>query len=749
MSVVTAIARLSAMNGEDLRFRVACEARNAVGRWRFAVRPPRHDRRALARILDPAAGPQIATAIAAARRGDPRAAHQALSRHFRARTSRWPLQAARRTALTDEIRRAFPDAAAEARRRADRILEGKLDLLGYRDLAVGNPPDWHADVVHGTRAPLAHWTRVPYLDPSLGDHKVIWEANRHQYWLTLGTAYWLTGDRRYRDTAIAHLQDWIAANPPLAGVNWASMLELAFRTISWTWAVEFFADAEANDEAPWLVDLLLSLDRQLTHVRQNLSTYFSPNTHISGEGLALYVVSQAFPELRRSTARAAHGRAILAEEAVRQIHADGGHAELSSHYHRYSTDFYLLALIVGRAAGDPMAAAFEDAARRQAIYLRTIADDRGILPQLGDDDGGQLFRFGNRSPSDASASLGVAASVLDDASLAVSAPAEEVYWILGRRPETSGLRGAPTPWPSRALPQSGYFVSRTPDGSHLVFDAGRHGFLNGGHAHADALSIVLRVGGEPVFVDPGTGSYTVDPVTRDRFRLSRMHNTLVLDGQDHGRPRGAFRWHSWTDARLLVSQTRPGLDFAAGTHDGYAPRRHVRAVLAIHEIGWLIVDRVTGSGVLSADTWWHLHPTWEPVLQDGAVRLRRGTSGTRLAFASTAPVLTLINDPDAVGFAPEYGRIERGIAIKASCRKPERCVIASFVPATAALADRVAIVEVHAARESAEWDWTSFHIRAGHAEIQVDVPFPAGPAEPPPSSWPRPCIEQLMKSCVE
>ena len=50
---------------------------------------------------------------------------------------------------------------------------------------------------------------------------------------------------------------------------------------------------------------------------------------------------------------------------------------------------------------------------------------------------------------------------------------------------------------SAALPSSGYYVSRTTGGDHLIFDAGRHGYLNGGHAHADALAVVLTTAGRP------------------------------------------------------------------------------------------------------------------------------------------------------------------------------------------------------------------------------------------------------------
>ena len=746
MSVLSAATRLAAMDREELVFRLTCETRNILGRLRFAISPPRFDRSRIARMLDPEAGPLVASAIAAARRGDALSAHAALARHFETRVSRWPLQASRRRMLIDEIQRACPDAAEKARARADRLVAGRHDLLGFRDLPAGNPPDWHADVVHRRRAPLHHWTRVPYLDPAIGDHKIIWETNRHQYLLYLGVAHWLTGDARYRDTAIAHLEDWIRTNPPLAGVNWASMLELAFRTMSWTWAVEFFCHDAAADRTPWLVDLLVSLDRQLTHVQQNLSTYFSPNTHISGEGLALYAVSTAFPELRRSQPRAGRGRAILIAEAARQVRADGGHAELSSHYHRYSTDFYLLALMIARAADDDAARIFDAAARRQAGFLRHIADDRGNFPFIGDDDGGLLFRFDDEPPSNAAATLGVASTVLADPALAVSPPGVAEYWILGGPPAQAGRRSRVAPWPSRLLRDSGYFVSRGTDGSHAIFDVGPHGFLNGGHAHADALAIVLGVEHEPVFIDPGTGSYTMDLAVRDRFRSSRMHNTLVIDGREHAVPRGPFHWRTRADARALVARVGPAIDFAVGTHDGYAPCRPLRALLVMHGVGWLIVDRVTGPGAIAADTWWHLHPGWNPRADRTRVELRSIATGRRVIFASTAPDVTLVSDER--GYSPAYGRIERGLAIRASCKGDRRCVIATFVAAPA-IAGRVDIVETTGTSREG-WSETRLAIHTGDAQRQVSIWFPDAVNEAEPEeNWPQPCIEQLVTSCVE
>src|SRR5438105_15478153 len=98
----------------------------------------------------------------------------------------------------------------------------------------------------------------------------------------------------------------------------------------------------AADDQPWTVDLLLGLDRQLSHIEQNLSYYFSPNTHLLGEALALYVCGRSLPLLRCSADREALGRRVLLDEAHRQVSCDGGHCERSTHYHRYTLDFYLL-----------------------------------------------------------------------------------------------------------------------------------------------------------------------------------------------------------------------------------------------------------------------------------------------------------------------------------------------------------------------------------------------------------------------
>ncbi len=641
------------MSGAELRFRATGAARVAFDRVRVKVLPARWPR------------------------GN-EAAHRAFADLVSKRSSAFPAAGpdlARRVAL---IRSRFPSAASDAARRADRILAGRYDLLGYPDLAVGRSPVWDTDPVHGRRAPSAFWADVPFLDPASGDHKIIWELNRHQHWLALGRAYLLTGDRRYYVEFVAQLESWLASNPPLVGPNWASMLELGFRSLSWLWALHFFAPAAAGDPngAPaWSIHLLAALDSQLAHVERNLSRYFSPNTHLTGEALALYVCGMTLSDLPGSRRRASVGRAVLLDEAGRQVRPDGGHAELSAHYHRYSTDFYLLAFAVARAAGDDSASAFKRAARRQAEYLRTMADDRGRLPLLGDDDGGTLFPICGREPVDCRDTLATAAVLLDIPELAVSDAPEETIWWCGDA--VARLRPPVRPsWPSRALPDSGYLVARTTDGDLLILDAGPHGYLNGGHAHADALSVVLTIQGQPLLVDGGTATYTMDAATRDRFRSSAMHNTVVVNGRSQAEPDGPFHWKGTADARPSIWRFAQRADYLEGRHAAYAPLTHVRQVLAVAGLGWFFVDHLLGTGTVRAEAFWHLHPDWEARARDGVWIARSGA--LTAAIAASAP---LVRNAELSLHAPVYGRV-----VEASCltaRLPEHapCSLLTFVTA--------------------------------------------------------------------
>jgi hypothetical protein len=687
------LEKLARMDVSEIAWRARQGARNAVDRACASVAAPRWRRADLLGVLshDERLAP-VRDAAAAHRWIE---AHTALTHLFASEPQRFVIAPAARRDVVGRIRALFPNAARDAAARADRIVAGEHDLLGYRGLRFPRRPgsipsrsDWHFDPVHDRTAPFAFWSAVRFLSPACGDHKIIWELNRHQRWLVLGRAYWLTAERRYRDLVVTELASWLDANPPLMGMNWASMLELAFRSLSWIWTAHFFAD-EADDQSPWLVDLIVGLDRQLSHIARNLSHYFSPNTHLLGEALALYVSGRAVPWLAAAGRYERIGRTVLLQEITRQIAGDGGHREQSTHYHRYALDFYLLALAVARITEDPAAAAFEDAAARLGLAARLLASQRGLLPHLGDDDGGSTWPLAGRAVDDIRDSLAIASILTRQPALRIGPQPEETCWLLGhsalwpaddRSGLTPALNRTPTrnasvdsahdPIASAALPETGYYVSRSADGDHLIVDAGPHGYQNAGHAHADALSLVFTVRGLPLLIDPGTGCYTVDPAVRDRFRSSALHNTLTIDARSQSTPGGPFHWHSAANGAARRWRTNAGFDYFEGTHDGYRRMSHRRHVLALHGDLLVVADLVSASpgdtAAHRADVHWHIDPRWAAKVSGR--RATFGTMGERIELVTPHGLVELFaGDESGLGWhAPIYGRLEPSATVRIS-----------------------------------------------------------------------------------
>ena len=181
----------------------------------------------------------------------------------------------------------------------------------------------------------------------VGDSKVTWELNRHQHLVTLAKASGLTGDRRYADEILQHWRQWRAENPYPVGINWASSLEVSFRSLSWLWTYHLLQGSPeiADFREEWLRSLAL----HGRHIERYLSTYFSPNTHLLGEGVGLFFLGVLCPELAAAERWKALGWEIVLREAERQVQADGFHFEQSTYYHVYALDFFLHSAILADA----------------------------------------------------------------------------------------------------------------------------------------------------------------------------------------------------------------------------------------------------------------------------------------------------------------------------------------------------------------------------------------------------------------
>jgi hypothetical protein len=504
--------------------------------------------------------------------------------------------------------------------RADRILDGRIDLLGYRNVFVGEDIDWHRDPISLKRAPTIHWKDVDKLSASdVGDRKVIWELNRHQHFFILGAAYRLTGDERYAQCFVRHLESWISQNPPGVGINWSSSLEVAFRAISWIWAFHLFRDSNCFTPRHF-VEALKSLFRHGRHIEKYLSKYFSPNTHLTGEALGLYYLGTQLPYLRRAANWRKLGSDILLSEAEKQIRPDGVYFEQSTWYHRYTVDIYthfvILRSLQPPEGGGSMHPALEERLRKAFVYIAATLLPDGTAPLIGDDDGGQLLPITSRTADDLRGCLAVGAVLFSDPQLrrAAESELEGLYWLLGESGLSTfkSMRPSVSERYSMGFADSGQYVMRDGGGAYdnyLYIDCGDVGALSGGHGHADTLSIVAAVNGKRVLVDPGTYTYHESKEMRDLFRSTAAHNTLTVDGRSSSEPGNTFSWLSRANATADKWITQPRFDLFEGSHDGYRrledPVTHRRSVLFLKGDYWIIRDEADAQRLHEYDLHFH------------------------------------------------------------------------------------------------------------------------------------------------
>lgn len=526
--------------------------------------------------------------------------------------------------------------------RAEKICEHRFDLLGYEDLDYGREIDWHSDCVHGKRAPRDLWFKIRYLDfDSVGDAKVTWELNRHQHLVTLAKAYRLTDDRRFASELIDQWRHWQRENPYPRGINWASSLEVAFRCLSWLWLYFLLEGTPAMTpefRQQWLRAMALSG----RHIELYLSTYFSPNTHLLGEAVALYFIGTLCPELRSSLRWKRRGWEIVLRESERQVRPDGFYFEQSTYYHVYALDFFLHARVLASLNDMPFPPEY-DRRLEQMLDALAVLCRAGAPSRWGDDDGGRVFDSRRNRAEHLSDPLATGAVLFGRGDFKTSAgePREETIWLLGEQgvAEFDRIEAKQPSMCSVALPETGLYVMSSSERKlQGVIDAGPQGALAAGHGHADALSLTLHADGCELLGDPGTYEYVSAGTERDQFRGTAAHNILQLDRRSQSEPNGPFAWKGFTNAKAENWISGQTFDLFVGSHDGYSqpdnPATHRRWVFFRKPKFWLVRDLMLGTGKHQLDLHWHLNPE---LFSSGPAEGQFSASGKRGGIALFSP----------------------------------------------------------------------------------------------------------------
>lgn len=496
-----------------------------------------------------------------------------------------------------------PDVARRAVEEADRILAGSLRPFTNRSLSFGWPIAWRTDWVSGREWRLEHFTRLETFHWDDSDIRRVWELNRLQHTVALGRAWAVTGDERYPEAFARHLAAWREANPVEMGPNWSNAMEAGIRISNLVTAWHLMREAPAVESArEFLVRAAIEHGR---FIADNLEvSHRVTSNHYLCDLAGLLFVGIGLPDLAPSDGWVEFAWPRFLAEVRKQVHPDGVDYEASTAYHRFVLEIVLSVLLLARESGRKVPADVWRRLENMFVAHRAMLRPDGTLPLIGDTDDGRFIVWGERPAVDGEYLLSVAAVCFENETFAGGTLSDEAVWLFGREGDERHRAAARTvaPRSSQVFPDGG-LVSMTGGGTFLLVDVGGHGIGGrGSHDHNDTLSFDLFMSGRTVLTDPGTYVYTADPVWRDRFRQTRWHNTIEIDGEEISPfPPGAiFALGADPSPRILSWKSGDRCDELVADHRGYArlrcPVTHQRTLRLDRSTGVLeIEDELSGT----------------------------------------------------------------------------------------------------------------------------------------------------------
>jgi len=361
------------------------------------------------------------------------------------------------------------------------------------------------------------------------------------------------------------------------------------------------------------VSVSRSFAQHLFLIEANIEfSHLLTSNHYLSDLVGLYCLSLFLDGPGMDTRRAKY-RKQIEREMLRQVYEDGGDYEASTGYQVLVTQLFTTALLLMRAEGAAPTAAFVERLVMMFRFLNAVATPSGELPHVGDCDDGRtellvddLQQMIHRPVAERNSLriphlLGLGRKLFGEG----SGPGDDAAWY--GLPETAPIAPALKPRPAEPITvvrNSGIAVLRH-GSAELLFLAIPNGiFGKGSHTHNDKLSFILRVGGEEVLCDPGTGCYTRDIKIRNLLRRTAAHNTLLVDGTEQNRIGSGASELFTLGNETAVSPIEFANDirgsFIRASHAGYRSlgAKHTRTIrIAEGEEAFLLEDELDGEGI--------------------------------------------------------------------------------------------------------------------------------------------------------
>jgi len=531
------------------------------------------------------------------------------------------------------IQNNFPASIQSTIVEADRICDCIFDLLGSGPIHVAYKPtnpinnciDWHYDFKSGRRWSLRHYKfyNVSELDKH-SDIKVPWELARFQHLSTLGKAYWYTDDEKYTQEFVREIKNWIDKNPVDLGVNWICSMEAAIRAINWIWGYYFFKDSK-EITPDFLVEFLKSLLIHGRHIMENLEYGKITSNHYLSDIAGLLYLGIIFPEFKEAKKWREFGVKELIKEMEKQVYEDGVDFEASTSYHRLVLELFFSSALLCRINHIKLPKKFWDRLEKMFDFVLYYLKPNGKAPQIGDNDNGRLHILKQRDVLDHSYLLTMGALLFNNSEYKIKRFDfdEEALWFFGQDAyeQYNKLAYRNPSLNSNAFESGGVYIMRN-NHFYVIVNCGfNNRNSKAAHAHNDELSFELNIGGQDFIIDPGAYSYTGDYRSRNLFRSSRGHNTVVVDGIEINSfdEQEIFKMKNEAKAKVLKWMINEDYDLLEAEHYGYLKLRepvvHRRRLFFNRKQSILkIEDFMEGNGLHTYEIFFHFPSV--PIVSD-------------------------------------------------------------------------------------------------------------------------------------
>jgi len=410
------------------------------------------------------------------------------------------------------------------------------------------------------------------------------------------------------------------------------------RIFNWLKILISLPDSETMTEDEWSA-IRDSVVIQNLYIRDNIESHI-PGNHIFIQYYILWLVSNLFNSFCEDPEYSTEIENKIEKEIRKEFLSDGLHFELSYHYHIQITQFVLMWMIGMKNLGKPVAKDITERVVKAVNLVEQFMLPDGSLPMIGDN----CYTFIHSSLTEDIKNIMRLKSMLftDESNLE---DRKNVYNI-----------------------DNEYVISNTLS-TKLIVDVGNLGYSsNPGHGHSDMLSFIYfdKV---PIFIDPGTRRYgnTIENLS---YKRARMHNTITVDGKDHGYLWGFFRWS------FLPKSKHPQIDcynnkiVIEGESDFSQIIKNVlhRRKFIHSERELIIEDRIIGSLKHDVEFNFILSPSIKPSLTKSSVVLETNKFSWLMAISSKVlPDIQII----PIDVYPSYSLSVRSSKIIISFKKAD------------------------------------------------------------------------------